>query len=669
MEDNKCIKCNNSCINNETLEEYYFFGYFYGKNESIFLLRTYNLTNVEDILLDLIRNKINNCSIDISLIDNGNYFYMEAKNTKFIISSSDTEIENIATKIDLGECEEKLKENISSSSSDTNNDLYMLYIEVNDEEANIPITGYEVYYKTDDNILSNIDLGICKDIKINKSVSINITEENIDKYNLSSGYYNDICYTSKTESGTDIILSDRRNEYINNNMAVCEDNCEFIAYDTTTGKATCSCPISVTLSHISNFKLDKEKLKSKFINLKNLINIQIMKCYHLLFSKNIVKNIGCCIISPIIVLGIISIFIFYFYGYNLLKKKIEDIFNTKKEFQVDINKNKNVQKDKKVELTTKNNQKVNETIKVEKEGKNKRNKKNKRKNKNKQGPPKKIKKNNKNKNNDSIIISNLDKIGKTSNIKLKPFSFTEKELNDSKNIQLNEVMKYNDSELNLLSYQEALIFDNRTYCQYYISLLKTKHLLIFSFFNNKDYNSRIIKINLFFFTFAVNYTVNGLFFNDSTMHKIYEDEGEFNFIYQIPQILYSCIISSFFLILVKMLAISEKNVLKIKNSKLDELNKNYKSEYNAINCKFTLFFIIFFILLLLFWYYVGCFCAVYKNTQMHLLSDTLISFVISLSYPLALYLLPGIFRISALKSKDTNKKYMYNLSKIIQLFV
>ena len=102
---------------------------------------------------------------------------------------------------------------------------------------------------------------------------------------------------------------------------------------------------------------------------------------------------------------------------------------------------------------------------------------------------------------------------------------------------------------------------------------------------------------------------------------------------------------------------------------MDELTKNYKSEYNAINCKFTLFFIIFFILLLLFWYYVGCFCAVYKNTQMHLLSDTLISFVISLSYPLALYLLPGIFRISALKSKDTNKKYMYNLSKIIQLFV
>ena len=54
---------------------------------------------------------------------------------------------------------------------------------------------------------------------------------------------------------------------------------------------------------------------------------------------------------------------------------------------------------------------------------------------------------------------------------------------------------------------------------------------------------------------------------------------------------------------------------------------------------------------------------------MHLLTDTLISFFTSLLYPLVLYLLPGIFRINALKNKDKNKEYIYNLSKIIQLFV
>ena len=112
-----------------------------------------------------------------------------------------------------------------------------------------------------------------------------------------------------------------------------------------------------------------------------------------------------------------------------------------------------------------------------------------------------------------------------------------------------------------------------------------------------------------------------------------------------------------------------KNVLKIKNAKIEELNKIYKSQSSVINCKFIFFFIIMFILLMTFWYYVGCFCAVYKNTQIHLIKDTLISFFTSLLYPLVLYLLPGIFRIKALKNKEGNKETMYKISKIIQLCV
>ena len=33
-----------------------------------------------------------------------------------------------------------------------------------------------------------------------------------------------------------------------------------------------------------------------------------------------------------------------------------------------------------------------------------------------------------------------------------------------------KIMKYNDEELNSLSYQNALIYDKKTYCEYYISL-------------------------------------------------------------------------------------------------------------------------------------------------------------------------------------------------------
>ena len=56
------------------------------------------------------------------------------------------------------------------------------------------------------------------------------------------------------------------------------------------------------------------------------------------------------------------------------------------------------------------------------------------------------------------------------------------------------------------------------------------------------------------------------------MHKIYIDQGMFNFIYQIPKILFSTIISSSINIIIKLLSLIERNILEIKNEKknLDE---------------------------------------------------------------------------------------------------
>ena len=90
--------------------------------------------------------------------------------------------------------------------------------------------------------------------------------------------------------------------------------------------------------------------------------------------------------------------------------------------------------------------------------------------------------------------------------------------------------------MNNLDYEKALLIDKRTYFQYYLSLIKTRHILVFSFFTLDDYNIRIIKIFLFFFSFFLNFTVSALFFNDNEMHKIYEDKGQFNLYYQIPKI-------------------------------------------------------------------------------------------------------------------------------------
>ena len=234
-------------------------------------------------------------------------------------------------------------------------------------------------------------------------------------------------------------------------------------------------------------------------------------------------------------------------------------------------------------------------------------------------------------------------------------------------INKKKILVYTDSELNSLSYEEALKIDKRTYCQYYFSLLKKKQSILFSFYPNKDYNSQIIKIFLFFFFYASDMTINALFFTDDTMHKIYIDSGSFDFYYQIPQIIYSSLISYVINFIIEYLSLSESTIISIKSK--TEINLDIKNRViNCMKIKFCFFFIITLILLLIFWYYISCFCCIYENTQIHLIKDSLLSFAFSSILPFFICLIPGIFRILALNSKKSDKSYIYKLSQMLDFF-
>ena len=228
-------------------------------------------------------------------------------------------------------------------------------------------------------------------------------------------------------------------------------------------------------------------------------------------------------------------------------------------------------------------------------------------------------------------------------------------------------MSYNDNELNRLEYEIALISDKRTFGQYFISLLKTKHMIFFTFFNSNDYNSLLLKICLFFFFFASFYTVNALFFTGSIIHEIYLVKGEYNFVYQLPQIIISSFIISIINIIVKYFSLTEKKITKFKNERTNgDLYGKMKKLINLLKIQIIIFYIISYIFLIFFWYYLSCFCAVYKNTQIYLIKDTIISFGFSLIYPFPLYLIPGIFRFISIKNKNNENKCLYNISLLIQ---
>ena len=174
----------------------------------------------------------------------------------------------------------------------------------------------------------------------------------------------------------------------------------------------------------------------------------------------------------------------------------------------------------------------------------------------------------------------------------------------------------------------------------------------------------MIKIYIFFFTFSINYVISAMFYSDETMHKIYVEKGAFYFSYQLPKMIYSFIITSVLKVILNLFGLYEQNIIDLKNSDIN--NEKRIKELNKIKYKILFFYIFTYILLFLFWIYLGCFCAVYKNTQIHLLLEVSSSFGLSFISPFFIYLLPGIFRIPSLKSKGKSP-LLYKFSQLLQM--
>ena len=607
----------------------------------------------------------------------GDNLKIEEENLNFQIISTELqdEYDNISF-INLGECETRLrgKYNITSNYS-----LIIAKIDLYNTGYSIPKVEYDIYNPI---TKEKLDLDICNDTKIDILVPVILNEDELFLYNTSSDYYNDLCFPYTTTEGTDIILDDRKNEYINNNMSLCEDNCEYTGYNIETKKAICNCNVKMATALISEIKLNNEKILKNFINIKNKINLSTMKCFKLVFSKKgLIKNIGSYVMIVIISIDIAIAILFKIKGFVILSNKIEFIENILKS-NTNINNNKNKINDKKKtdninQLKDGNNNEDSNTN-IPKEFK-KSSKKKRRKKLKKKKTKKNININNPNRKGNNKIRKSNEMLLDVSKRKLKKihsnkinnviiFSKITKNEVQLKTISIN--YKYNEYELNGLDYEEAKKIDKRTYFQYYFGLLKRKQLLIFTFYTSTDYNSRILKISLFLFSFALYITINALFFNDDTMHKIYEDQGSFNFLYNLPKILYSTIISSIINFIIVFLSLTEKDIIKIKkkfDEKKEDLNSIIKNTEKCLKIKIIIFFVFNFLFILFFWYYLSSFCAVYQNTQKHLFKDVSMSFSLSLLYPFGLALLPGIFRIPELNHENENRKCLYNFSKIMQL--
>jgi hypothetical protein len=233
-----------------------------------------------------------------------------------------------------------------------------------------------------------------------------------------------------------------------------------------------------------------------------------------------------------------------------------------------------------------------------------------------------------------------------------------------KKIQSIFKINYIDKELNYLSYNEALKFDKREFKDLYLSYLKAKHPLIFSFCPQKDYNFLLVKIDLFFLFFCIYYFINALFFNETVIHKIYEEEGIYNISFLLPKILFSFIISHFICSLIKYFSLSERNLFEIKiNVASKQILDIVKKQKNIMTIKYIIFYLANSSFLIFLWYYISSFNAVYQNTQTFVIKNSLISFSFSLIYPFFIVLLISLCRKFSLENK--NNECLYIISQFL----
>ena len=630
-------------------------------------------------IMDIYNDIVDNIFYENFDIINGEYY-------KIQLSKYQTQLTNtMLSVVNLGECEEKLRQQEGLIDDDQ---FLMIKLDLINTTINATYVSYDIFKPR---TYEKVDLDICKDIPIKitvpltldestRSLILNLKNEGYNIFDLKDKFYNDVCSTYTAQNGADIVLSSRKTLIYDpiQEIYFCQSGCEFSDYDVKANKVDCNCKVqkSGIIDDLLHLKFDKTKFVDSFYKVLYNSNFRVLKCIKLLFSiKGIKANYGFYSLTILSVVFIACIIIHAILGQNKIINIINNIIKLKENKELENNsedKHQNI-------LSIKDDEK-----KI-------------------QNPPKKLNLNkfDENKDSESKDINPINiktalkkrnskqfKNAKSNKAKINNIVLTKQELNEDINpiatenklnkenindiIKESEIKEKNkdliDEEINDLDYETALIIDKRTFWQYYISLLKRDHLIIFTFITNDDFNLRQIKILLFIISFSIYFSINAFFFYDDTMNSIYQNNAEFDILFQIPQIIYSSLISVVFNIILNKLSLSESQILDLKKEKnIQKFKQKANSIIKKIKIKLIIFLILSSCLMLFCWYFVSCFCAVYQNTQSILIQDTVFSFLMGMLYPFLLDLFPGFFRIPALRAPNKDMKCNYKISKILNL--
>ena len=606
-------------------------------------------------------------------IDTDEDSFFQVTNTK---NEEDLLIKNTGntTIIELGYCEINVKE---YNDIPLNSSLILLKYENKANSTSEKNIQYEIY---DPNTYEKLDLSVCED-DINIYIPITLQQESqilfnevkkqdYDLLNLNGKFYKDVCTPFTSDKNTDILLNDRINYYYSKIVkeVTCPQNCNLLLYMEQNNYLKCQCEInnedintdnSVNLNKYSNFDY-------LFINDYKYRSYKTMKCVNLVFDNKIFrKNAGGILVLLFFIAHLAFMGLYIYQNMSPIKACISEIIDNKKNNNLNsfdihkVKKRRIENKHTENECTNKanppkNGDLDNNDIEVVKYNKNKDDK----------VEIHSIKSN-------DIIKPKLSQKYETENI-LNTNLKIEIEENAEKKEETNpqETPKLEHYQLYKLDFSEAILLDKRDYLTTYLSTLKREQLIMFIILSWNDYNLFYLKINRLIFLLCTEMTLNALFFADQTIHKLYIEDGEYNFGQSFPHIIYSLLITHVLEILLCYLTMTDIHIYHIKSLKKSEQTAGKAFEIlKLIKIKIIIFFIFTGLLFIFYWYCVSAFCAVYQKTQGYFILNSFLSFIFELIDPFIIYALIILLRKLALKYHDKKGMiWVYKISRIFPIF-
>ena len=237
--------------------------------------------------------------------------------------------------------------------------------------------------------------------------------------------------------------------------------------------------------------------------------------------------------------------------------------------------------------------------------------------------------------------------------------------NKSQNNNVNIIkLSKTDSDLQDLNYEEAIIYDKRSYLRMYWGFLVDSQIILGTFCTDNYLDLFVIKLSFLVCTFQISFFLNALFYTDDYISDAYHNDGVLDFFSSLPKSIYSFLATLITTNLLRMLSSSKNELMRVirRNRRFNNYTNIINIKLSKLRKKLIIYFILVFILESFFLYYVTVFCAVYRYSQKYWFMGCLESFGMDSAVAFITCIFLSLFRYISIINRI---KCFYILANII----